>query len=927
MRLPLKTARRPGAVLPLVTVCLVGLMAFVAFGIDVGMMAVARTQAQSAADIAAMAGTRTLTGQSGNNKTNAEAEAKEAAKANYVLGSLITDAQVTTVRSGVYKYDATAARFQVDFTNPPTGNEAYGAMQVIITTNQDTYFGRVLGVSSMVVSARATAVHRPRDIGISLDFSGSMKFSSEFNYPSASSIVDVTGGLNPDDRFPRFGPWIIYPVATSGTPNPMHRVDRYVDSGGEAHAANNLTVQTNSGPAIVKNFQTNASATATNAFVYNGDLNGAGFDIANTPVCMPAPSSWTSQYATAYAGDRWPLKRLVTTTTPTVDDYAKTVAEVTYGPPLPPVSNALRELLWETDGYDMLGLNWTNGPFKGYSMGPAYYGKSFYIWPPDPRYGSNADPTNISTTNPAQDTSSRWIADWRKRFFLYPGTSTTKGAPMDDNSRLFDTASGNVGVWKAQGLGSTVQYIPNYDAILKWIKNGPQTLPPSLRAGRVLYYDAIPDTIPMNWQTGLINSSATVNDRFWKDYIDFVIGCGRFARKKTLYGASTTNTWDTATFGTPQITPKSNLTGTPAPYMNYGDCPVHPRLHMWFGPLTMLGFLSVNSDVTDYNWFAGTTAEAQTWQLKAGIRAALDDINKNHPNDLASLNFWSSHNGYVTPRVVMSRDFDKMKNCLYYPFSLIGSLGTVTSEMRPYDVGTITNSNPSGFDPLNYQADVPCADGGTNPTMGLMVAYNQFNWNGGYTGRKGAAKIVILETDGVANQKCNGTFSSISGGGGTYNWTSISSGGSPPSPSNGHPQAMDPAISLAWLINQDAAGSKAWPTFPNYTNGTGVATATTPTKWIGLTRDGPGFSTGRLQARVHVLAFGELFEDTTTSIAKTRGLEFLLNMQIAGGSSLPSATSLESYKIITGTSDQRVAKIKEALERIMQGGINVSLVE
>ena len=40
MRLPERTARRQGAVLPLVTVCLVGLMAFVALAIDVGMMAV-----------------------------------------------------------------------------------------------------------------------------------------------------------------------------------------------------------------------------------------------------------------------------------------------------------------------------------------------------------------------------------------------------------------------------------------------------------------------------------------------------------------------------------------------------------------------------------------------------------------------------------------------------------------------------------------------------------------------------------------------------------------------------------------------------------------------------------------------------------------------------------------------------------------------
>src|SRR5262249_2102844 len=360
---------------------------------------------------------------------------------------------------------------------------------------------------------------------------------------------------------------------------------------------------------------------------------------------------------------------------------------------------------------------------------------------------ANADPTNISATNPVQDTSNRYIADWRKRFFLYPGTSaTTKGAPMDDKSRLLDTAAGNIGVWRPQGLGGTVQYIPNYDAILKWIKNGPQTLPPSLRAGRVLYYDSIPDTIPMNWQTGLIASTATANDRFWKEYIDFVIGCGRHLRKKTLNGQGTNNTFGGNTFGSPQITPKSSLTGTPTPYMNYGDCPVHPRLHMWFGPLTMLGFLSMNSDVLDFNWMAGTTSEAQMWQLKAGIRAALDDINKNHPNDLASLNFWSHHNGYNIPRVPMGRDYDKMKTCLYYPYSLITSLSTVTSEKRPYQTTSISSSNPCGFDPFNYQADIPLADGGTNTSMGLMLGYNQFNWNGGYTGRKGASKIVILET-------------------------------------------------------------------------------------------------------------------------------------------------------------------------------------
>jgi hypothetical protein len=341
----------------------------------------------------------------------------------------------------------------------------------------------------------------------------------------------------------------------------------------------------------------------------------------------------------------------------------------------------------------------------------------------------------------------------------------------------------------------------------------------------------------------------------------------------------------------------------------------------------MLGFLGVSSNNLDYNWMAGTAYEAQCWQLKTAIRAALDDIRKNHPNDLAALAFFSSHNGYATPRVPMGRDYDRMQACLYYPYSLVGSLGSVASEKRPYRTGSISPGSPCGLDPSNYQADIPVADGGTNPSMGLMAAYNQFNWTGGYTGRKGAAKIVVLETDGVANQKINGTFGSIGGGGGSLEWTGISNGGSAPVPFNGHPQAMDPAISLAWLIAQDSVGSKPWPMFPGYTAGSGVAPAGAPAKWSGLTANGPGFSTARSPARVHTIGFGELFEPGNGSPVRTRALEFLRNLQIAGGASPEGTTSLEDYKVITGTAEQRIDKLRQALERIMQGGIQVALIE
>jgi hypothetical protein len=915
--MPLRTSRRPGAVLPLVTVCLVALLGFVALAIDVGMMAVARTQAQAAADISALAGARTLNGQVGNNKTNAELEAKEAARANQILTTQITDSQVVLVNAGVYKYDTTSQRFQADFTNPPTATEAYGAMRVRITTTQATFFGRVLGMNAMSISAIATAVHRPRDLAISLDFSGSMRFSSEFNYPPISGSTAVTGGLNPDPDFPRFGPWAIYPIATAGTPNPMQKLTAYTDSGGETHAQNNLTVATDNGPAIVNNFQTTAVNGGPNAFT-----NSAPFNTSNTPVCTPAPSSFVSQYASGYAGDRWPLKWGVTTTTPTVTHYAKTAAEMLN---ISSVTTSTRNATWETSGYDYTSLAFRNGAFKGYSMGPGYYGKSFYVWPPDPRYTVGADPTSISSSNPIQDSTGKVMADWRKRFFLNPSSSSsTKGTPITDNRKLFSAT----GVWNPQNLTGTLNYIPNYDAILAWLKNGPQTLPPSLRAGRVLYYSAIPSSIPMNWTNGLISSSATADQRYWKGYIDFVLGCGEHNRAQTLYGNGTNNTWDSNTFGTGKITAEASLAGTPKPYMAYDDCPVHPRLHTWFGPLTMLGYLAISSNNLDYNWFAGTTYEAQTWQLKAGIQSALDDIKKNHPNDLASLNFWSSHDGYATVRVAMGKDYDKMKNCLFYPFSKVGGLATLTNEVMPYTTGTASATNPSGLDQTNYAAEIPLADGGTNPTMGLMTSYNQFNWNGGYSGRKGASKIVILETDGVANQKCNGTLTSL--GGGNSHWTGVTNGGSAPSPTNGHPDALNPAVTMAWILCQDSTGSKPFPTFPSYTAVAGLPSAT-PTKytgWSGASSTGPGFSTTRSPARIHTLAFGWLFEDATTSGLKTRALEFLRNIQMASGMPADATTgTIEEYKRIVGTYDQRIAKIKEAMERIMQGGIQVALIE
>src|ERR1700737_3548153 len=98
------SSRRKGAMLPLVVISLVGLLGFVALAVDVGVMMVARTQCQEAADSAAMAGAPTLDGDptTSNNKANAVINAKTAAEANWLLSQQVQDSQVNVTVGKYY---------------------------------------------------------------------------------------------------------------------------------------------------------------------------------------------------------------------------------------------------------------------------------------------------------------------------------------------------------------------------------------------------------------------------------------------------------------------------------------------------------------------------------------------------------------------------------------------------------------------------------------------------------------------------------------------------------------------------------------------------------------------------------------------------------------------------------------------------------
>jgi hypothetical protein len=263
----------------------------------------------------------------------------------------------------------------------------------------------------------------------------------------------------------------------------------------------------------------------------------------------------------------------------------------------------------------------------------------------------------------------------------------------------------------------------------------------------------------------------------------------------------------------------------------------------------------------------------------------------------------------------MGKNYNYMVNALWYPYSLLSSpSGALSSStIRPYDIN---------FNDLS-QGVIPGANGGTNPTGGFMTAYNQFSSNSGqgFTGRTGAAKLVIFETDGVAHDYYTPTLTNLGANQSYYTFGAN----------------VDEAVSSN--INMS---SKSVP-------------ITVVQQICALTTaNPPGYSTSRLPARVHALGFGEMFEpyltsDTTAGPMQSCALQFLLNVEAAGGTAFSTdtiqtvwgypgtatgpggtggyTTGTQSFKIIVGDYNTRIGLIKNALRRIMQSGIQVALIQ
>src|ERR1700735_781821 len=105
---------RRGAVLVLFVILLMAICGFLALALDIGVMAVARTQAQGAVDAAVMAGVRQLNGNTAtNNNSSAVLPAAQAtASANQILAqNFVGSVDLPTVYVGKYYYDNTQQKF------------------------------------------------------------------------------------------------------------------------------------------------------------------------------------------------------------------------------------------------------------------------------------------------------------------------------------------------------------------------------------------------------------------------------------------------------------------------------------------------------------------------------------------------------------------------------------------------------------------------------------------------------------------------------------------------------------------------------------------------------------------------------------------------------------------------------------------------
>ncbi len=872
--------RREGSILPLVVISTVSMCGLVALAVDIGLIALAKTQCQNAVDAASVAGARSLDGTSSQNlgaigsPNTAMDNAYQIVLANQVLtdpwvtGTVVNNGpgNVTSgninLMFGAWHYDTSAQQFVPQF--PPVAPDNYNLCQVSVTYSlQTTFAGAFAAInpsfnSLFNVTAQAQAAHRPRDVCIILDYSGSM--NNESDLWNCESYLD-NGQTNSTSGYT--WPKTSNPNLTSNNIETVYPLfGHYANEKNYSdyvHYANLLSPSADSSSPLYLNpligkSNNSISVLGVPAMVndYYSNSRGAGVVYAFSP----APDNY-AYGNTAGQGDNYLPKQgfsIVAGANPTPPgNLATTVADVT--------GSTTWNQPFETQGYKAFNGNIT---FQGYTVGPRYWGKTFFIWPPDP-------------TN-----------DWRKKFFKESDNVTR----CDDTNLLFKTTF--PGYNDPPG-----NYVIDYAAILNWIKNtGPNPFPAQLRSGNLILYDQIPADVPASaYDHTQPNANITdPNQRFWKEYIDYTLGVWRDPTGGIQHVQSPScSMGPDYQFGTVQVTSKP----ADGRYMDYKDNPWRPRHRMWFGPMTMIQFLS------DTGLLPGTAHDISMYPMKNGVGGALLDIQNNHPNDLVSMLLFSrpqfnndppNTGQFNAPQYNLTNNYAAMVNSLWLPPN------TSTSDARLWDPNGLNTPRAHG----DYNAN-------TTSVYGFMMAYNQFSSSSsvsttgvGGLGRKGATRLIIYETDGMANEdaqpaagfKNNGAYNSyyrilpgdvVNGAG--YSRTNLE-------------QTVEAICNLQTGTPYQTL-PPTLPTPPNY----------------------PGYATPNKPVIVHCIAFGAIFE--TPSSIQTNSITLLQEISTIGGTTFPSSSTdpVNGYKWCIGTIDQRRQKLKQAFLNILDSSVPVSLIQ
>jgi hypothetical protein len=960
-----RSTHRRGTIVSLLALTLVAVMTFLALAIDLGMLSIAKTQAQQAADLAALTAARTLNGDSSTNynKSAATTNARNIMTYNYVLGQQVLPAHQMTLSYGSYDYSDTTQAFSANF--PATTGVPLTAVTATVTTVRlPGAFSTVLGLQLLPnVSATAQAVHRPRDIGLAMDLSSSMRYGTLLGYDMVQRTRTTN---NPDTVVPTFGHYSSSSAVLVGpSTNRTSAFDNYTVTPTNSTAGNTSYTQT-----YINGFYQNDAFASTLIRAFDSYTSVDGGKTWSAPASGATPSMPTGTTFAATPGGDAPLF-----TSGSSSAYATTVSDA-IGSSMPPV-------LWELDGYsaysggkpDTSGSGgvpqvWTKSSyttsavqFHGYTQGPGYYGKTFFIWPPDPR-NTNALTGNALTgfltalgIDPADvsDLASRWptlninsLKNWLTSGSHTSGISYTKTGPFVPGSggkapvyyavrRLYNRAypagptagafhadwrlrffgtNDNTVLFNASGtLNRPGSYSINYNAILAWLtsnNNATNPFPSQMRAGRIKYYGAMPTSI-----TGTFPNYGGTDQRFWVEVIDHILGfrqtaAGSYTDISGMAGYGADFTWGSMQAKAPPGTWQ---------YMDYNDNPQRPLLRHWFSPLLMVDYLhnyNVYQNIRSYFVMQpGDSYEAPIYTAREAFQASIATMKDNHPNDYFTLVCYSrprsSSSDYLNRfncvRSPLGTNYDYATASLFFPFSTFNADGSANNtEITPYDSDPATSSVPSA----NF-TDTPRARGGTCFAMALMLCYNQF--------------AVTPSTDTTLRNYVSSAPiafpSGMAGGMGRKGAQKVVI-----FETDGIPECK----ATATLVN---SGSYSY--YPirydmnNPTNSEYPAVLETydgdpnVTSQIYTLVDqlNTTYGTSRNPFKLYAIGFGPVFDGPDASI----GLTVLQTMQYHGNTQSSAATALPSNQIITGTDAQMSANLVSTYTSILQNGVQIALIK